>query len=82
MRYYTAHLVNTGQPGLHMGQPLLNFNGLFSKLHHCTDHCNQQIADLHQELEKLNILDHPQRIIEICNQIRVLRNEIAGIAGD
>jgi len=36
-----------------------------------------RIHELQQELQKLNFLEHPLRIVEICNQIQVLKNEIA-----
>lgn len=38
----------------------------------------RKIAELRLELEMLNILDHPLRIIEICNQIRKLQKLISG----
>jgi hypothetical protein len=37
----------------------------------------KRITELQVELETLNILDHPLRIVEICNQIRKLRKEIS-----
>ena len=37
----------------------------------------RKIAELELELETLNILDHPLRIIEICSQIGKLRKEIS-----
>jgi hypothetical protein len=37
----------------------------------------RRISELRLELETLNILDHPLRIIEICSQIRKLEQEIS-----
>jgi hypothetical protein len=37
----------------------------------------RRISELELELQGLNILDHPLRIVEICNQIRILRKEIS-----
>jgi hypothetical protein len=37
----------------------------------------RRITELELELQSLNILDHPLRIVEICNQIRILRKEIS-----
>ena len=37
----------------------------------------RRITELELELQALNFLDHPLRIVEICNQIRVLRREIS-----
>jgi len=40
-------------------------------------HYTKRISELELELQNLNILDHSLRIIEICNQIRILRREIS-----
>ena len=37
----------------------------------------RRITELELELQALNILDHPLRIAEICNQISILRKEIS-----
>ncbi|HTE24498.1 hypothetical protein [Flavitalea sp.] len=37
----------------------------------------RRITELELELQALNILDHPLRIAEICNQIRILRKVIS-----
>ena len=36
----------------------------------------RRITELEHELQALNFLDHPLRIVEVCNQIMVLRKEI------
>ena len=41
------------------------------------EYYTRRIHELQQELQKLNFLEHPLRIVEICNQIQVLKNEIA-----
>ena len=41
------------------------------------EYYTRRIHELQQELQKLNFLDHPLRIVEICNQIQILKNKIA-----
>ncbi|HTF30514.1 MAG TPA: hypothetical protein VK625_16790 [Flavitalea sp.] len=41
------------------------------------EYYTRRIHELQQELQKLNFLEHPLRIIEICKQIQTLRNEIS-----
>ena len=36
----------------------------------------RRIAELEVELQALNFLEHPLKIVDICNQIRKLRKEI------
>ena len=37
----------------------------------------RRISELELELQTLNVLEHPLRIIEICNQIRRLKTQIS-----
>ena len=43
------------------------------------EYYTRRIHELQQELQKLNFLEHPLRIVEVCNQIQVLKNEILKI---
>jgi hypothetical protein len=76
---YSTKIPKLTTPLVHHRQPARrgprNFTDLV-KSPEDNDMYKLRIIELEQELQKLNILDDALRIIEICNQIRILKKEI------